>query len=70
MISQSYDQDFFNKKSNEQFDILDKALNITSINNIIQMYKQIVLSLSNVIDNYDPGIQPRFPCESALVRVV
>ena len=53
MISQSYDQDFFNKKSNEQFDILDKALNITSINNIIQMYKQIVLSLSNVIDNYE-----------------
>ena len=43
MMSQNYDHDFFDKKSQEQFDILDNSLNITSLNNIVQMYKQITL---------------------------
>ena len=53
MISQNFDEDFFSKKSQDQFEILDKSLNINVLNNIIQLYKQITLFYNTIIDSFD-----------------
>lgn len=53
MVSQNTDEDFFLKKPSDQFEILDRAMNMNKINNIINLYKHISLGYSSIIDSID-----------------
>lgn len=51
MLTQNSDQDFFHLKSNEQLQLLDKALNFHSINELSEIFKQASLAYKAVFDN-------------------
>ena len=53
MVSQNTDEDFFVKKPSEQFEILDHAMNMNKINNIINLYKHINLGYISIIESID-----------------